>query len=142
MSDHFSNAGLFLIKSVFELYLFVLMVRLILAYAHANYFNPVTRLIVNLTQPLVAPIRRIIPNYRRIEFSTLVLIILLELIKVSLLFALDTGLPDILTLVQIAVVETIKLLLQTFFYAILLQAIMSWFQPANKPAQQILKQLS
>ncbi len=142
MSENFNNAGIFLIKSLFEMYLLVLMVRLILAYVHSNYFNPVTRLIINLTQPLVAPLRRVIPNYRRIEFSTLVIILLLELIKVSLLFMLNTGLPGILILIQIAVIESIKLLLQTFFYAILLQAIMSWFQPANTPATQILEQLS
>lgn len=142
MSGHFTEAGLFLIKTVFELYLLVLMIRLILAYVHANYFNPITRFIVKLTQPLVHPLRRIIPNYRRIEFSTLLLIILFELIKVTLLFALTIGLPNGVMLISLAFTEALKLLLQTFFYAVLLQALMSWFQPGETPATQLLRQLS
>jgi YggT family protein len=142
MTNHFSEAGVFLIKTLFDLYLLILMVRLILAYVHANYFNPITRMIVTVTQPLVAPLRRIIPNYRRIEFSTLLWIIIFELIKISLLFAITIGLPDFLTLIPIAFIETLKLLLQTFFYAILLQALMSWFQPSETPATQILRQLT
>lgn len=142
MSSHFSEAGLFLIKTLFDLYLLILMVRLILAYVQANYFNPITRFIVKLTQPLVAPLRRVIPNYRRIEFSTLVLIIIFELIKISLLFLLTVGLPNILLLIPLSIIEALKLLLQTFFYAILLQAIMSWFQPGETPATQLLKQIS
>lgn len=142
MSSHFNEAGLFLIKTLFDLYLLVLMIRLILAYVQANYFNPITRFIVKITQPLVAPLRRIIPNYRRIEFSTLVLIIVFELIKISLLFLLTVGIPNILLLISLSIIEALKLLLQTFFYAILLQAIMSWFQPGETPATQILRQLS
>jgi len=142
MYDNFSNAGLFLIKSLFELYLLVLAIRLILAYAQANYFNPITRLVIKLTQPLVGPLRRIIPNYRRIEFSTLVLIIIFELLKISFLFALTVGIPNILILIEVAIISALKLLLQTFFYAILLQAIISWFQPSETPATQILRQLS
>lgn len=142
MSSHFNEAGLFLIKTLFELYLFVLMIRLILAYVQANYFNPVTRLIIRLTQPLVTPLRRIIPNYRRIECSTLLLIIFFEIIKVTLLFSMTVGLPDPFTLLLISFTEALKLLLQTFFYAILLQALMSWFQPGETPATQILRQLS
>lgn len=142
MSSHFSEAGIFLVKALFELYLLILMVRLILAYVQANYFNPVTRFIVTLTQPLVAPVRRIIPNYRRIEFSTLLLIIIIELIKISLLFALIGVSTSAMVLPFIAIIETIKLLLQTFFYAILLQALMSWFQPGETPATQLLRQIS
>jgi len=142
MSDHFTNAGLFLVKTLFELYLFVLMIRLILAYAQANYFNPIVSLIIKITQPLVAPLRRVIPNYRRIEISTVLLIIIFELIKLSLLFLLTRGMPSLFMLLSFAFFEAVRLLLQTFFYAIILQALMSWFQPGDTPATQILRQLS
>src|SRR5579872_2116428 len=117
MSNHFTDAGLFLIKTLFDLYLLILMLRLILAYAKANYFNPVTHFIVKFTQPLVKPLRRIIPNYRHIECSTIVLIIFFEIIKISLLFFMVTGMPNIVTLFEVAMIEALKLLLQTFFYA-------------------------
>ncbi|HSW68700.1 MAG TPA: YggT family protein [Gammaproteobacteria bacterium] len=142
MSGNFENAGLFLIKSIFELYLLILMVRLILAFASANYFNPLTQFIVKLTQPLVNPLRRVIPNYRRIEFSTLVLIIVFELLKITLLFALSVGIPDFFMLLMLSVLESLKLLLKILFYAILIQAVMSWFQMADTPVTDVLRQIT
>lgn len=142
MYPHTTNALVFLIKSLFDLYLLVLVVRLILAYAQANYFNPVTRLIVKLTQNIVQPIRRIIPNYKRIEFSTVAVILVLELIKIVLLCLLTVGLPHILLLLEFALVDAVRLLLQTFFYAILIQAILSWLQPSETSMTQVLQQIT
>ena len=119
-----SNAGLFLVTTLFDLYLLVLVVRLILAYSRANYFNPVTQVIIKLTQPLVAPLRKVIPNYKGIEFATLLLIIVFEIIKILLIR------------------HTLKLILNTFFYAILIQVLLSWIQPGNTPATQLLSQIT
>ncbi len=142
MAEHFMNALYFLFKTSFEFYIIILLIRLILAYAQANYFNPITRLIIRLTQPLIEPLRRIIPNYRRIECSTVVLVFVIELIKIIVLSALTTGIPSILALMGLTLVEAIKTLLSILFYAILLQAILSWFKPSDTPATQVLRQLS
>jgi YggT family protein len=142
MYGNVSSAGVFLINSLFDLYILVLIVRLILAFAKANYFNPVTQVIIKLTQPLVAPLRRFIPNYRGIEFSTLVLIILFEMLKFLLLSLLTIGMPTFIGLFIFAILDTLKFILKTFFYAILLQAILSWFQPGQSPAIQLLQQIS
>jgi YggT family protein len=90
----------------------------------------------------VNPLRRVIPNYKRIEFSTIILIIIIELIKISILFALTAGISSFVMLIPLAMIEAIKLLLQTFFYAILLQAIVSWFKPGETPATQLLEQIT
>lgn len=142
MTDSFENAGVFLISTLFNLYLFVLVVRLILAFVQANYFNPLTQLIIKLTQPLVAPLRRVIPTYRGIEYSTLVLILFFELLKIILLSAMTIGLPNMVELFVFTVADSLKLILNTFFYAILLRAILSWFQPGFSPAGQLLEQIS
>ncbi len=142
MSDNFTRAALFLISTLFNLYIFILVLRLILALARANYFNPVTQLIIKLTQPLVAPLRRVLPNFRGLEFSTLVLIIFFEILKIILLSLLTIGLPDVMMVFVIAFLDTIKMILNTFFYAILLQALLSWFQPGYSPANQILQQIT
>jgi YggT family protein len=142
MSDSLTRAGIFLISTAFNLYILILVLRLLLAFARANYFNPLTQFIIKVTQPLVAPLRRIIPNYRGIEFSTLVLIILFETIKIALLSTLYVGSPEIATVFLLAFLDTIKIILNTFFYAILLQALLSWFQPGYSPAGQVLQQIT
>lgn len=137
-----STAAIFLVNTLFDLYLFVLMIRLILAYNRANYFNPITQFIIKLTQPLVVPVRRILPNFRNIEFSTLILILLIEIVKFFLLGILSGSLLNPIGLPLLAVADALKILLNTFFYAIFIQAILSWVQQGYSPVNQILDQIT
>lgn len=142
MTGSLNNALMFLISTLFDMYLFILCVRLILAWSRANYFNPITQFIIKITQPLVGPLRRVIPNVLGIEFSTLLLIFMLEMVKYSLLSLVVMGMPDVLTLLALGAAYTIKLILTTFFYAILFQALLSWFQPSYSPMSQLLAQMT
>lgn len=143
MQNPISTAGLFLINVLFDLYLLVLMVRLILCLAGANYFNPITQVIIKLTQPLVAPLRRMIPNIRNLETSTLIIIVLLEIIKYVLIAFIVTGLADnFVGLFVLAVTDGLKLFFDTFFYAILLQTILSWVHAGYSPVSQLLLQIT
>jgi len=142
MYNNATNAGLFLINSLFELYILVLVIRLLLAYASANYFNPITQVIIKLTAPLVNPLRRVLPNFFRIELSTLLLIFLFEIIKIALISLLSVGELNVFFIVMLATTATIKFILQILFYAILLQAILSWFPTGYSPASQVLDQIT
>lgn len=142
MPASLNNAILFLINTVFDLYLFVLCIRLILAWSRADYFNPITRTIIQLTQPIIAPLRRLIPNYARIEFSTLTFIIFLEIIKIYILSLLLMADASITIIMIMALQSVIKLILNTFFYAIILHVILSWVRPGYSPLGQVLIQLS
>lgn len=143
MTDSLNSAALFLINTLFDLYLIVLMTRIILAWAHADYYNPVTQLIVRLTQPVISPLRRIIPNVRGIELSTVVVILLLEILKFLLIGFVAFGLlGNIFGLFILAFADSIKLLLNTFFYAIFLQAILSWVQQGYSPVSRVLSQIT
>jgi len=142
MYESFNNAGLFLITTLFNLYLTVLVVRLILAWSRADYFNPITRFIIQVTQPIIKHLRPILPNYHGIEFSTLVFIIALQILKNVLVGLFLMGIPAISVLLLFSLRDTLILILNTFFYAIFLQAILSWIQPGFSPLAQVLGQLS
>lgn len=141
MSDTLRAALLFLINTIFDLYLFILMVRILLAYAGANYFEPITQFVIKATNFIVQPLRRIIPNYRQFELATILLVLVLEIVKFFLIFLLSFGIPNIVGLLIVAFADALRLLLQTFFYAILLQAILSWLQPYS-PVSNILNQIT
>jgi YggT family protein len=139
MTDPFSNAGLFLINTVFDLYLIVLMTRIILAWARADYFNPLTQIILKLTQPIIKPLQRFIPKYAGIELSTLLVIFVLEIIKFFLIGLIVYGLPtNAFGLFILAGVDILKLFFNTLFYAILFLAIFSWFQSGFSPIARTL----
>lgn len=143
MSNALSTAGLFLINTLFDLYLLVLMLRLILCWVGANYFNPLSQIVIKLTQPLIAPIRRRIPNIKNLETSTLIVILVLEIIKYILIGLIATGMPtNVFGLFILAVADSLKLMLDVLFYAILIQAILSWVKGNYSPISQVLLQIT
>lgn len=142
MYQSLNSTGLFLINSIFDLYLMVLCVRLILAYSRANYFNPITRFIIIMTQPVIAPLRRYIPNYHGIEYSTLTFIIALAMIKYLIISALFFSIPSAGILFVGAMLSSLKLILSIFFYAILFGAILSFLTPSSTPLSEVLSQIA
>ena len=141
MSNTLQAAALFLINTLFDLYLFILVIRIILVYVGANYFDPITQFIVKFTDFVVKPLRRFLPNIKRFELSSVVLLLVLQLIKFVIITNLAIGMPSITSLVLLAVGDTLKLIIQTFFYAILLQVILSWVQPYS-PVSRVLNQFT
>lgn len=141
MSETIRAALIFLVQTVFDIYLFVLVIRLVLAWVGADYTHPVTQLVVKFTSPLIKPLRKFIPDFRKLETATVVLILLVELIKFSIISALSFGFPNLGGLLLIGLADSLQLLLQTFTYAILIQAIMSWIQPGS-PINSLLYQFT
>lgn len=136
------NQGLlFLINTLFDLFLFVLVIRLILAWSGAHYFDPITQFFVRITDFIIKPLRRWLPNVRGIETSTLTLIFALEIIKFAIIAFLSVGAPHLLGLLVLALADMGKLFIQTFFYTILVQALLTWIQP-NSPMNNVLYQIT
>lgn len=143
MLNPMQNAELFLINVCFDLFLILLSVRVILCWVRADYFNPISQFVVKFTQPVINPLRRILPTYANIEFSSIVLIIVLDSFKFFLLGSIAIGLPrNLIGIILLSLADTIKLFLNTFFFAILLQAILSWIQQGYSPVAQLLYQIT
>jgi YggT family protein len=142
MFDTTQGFVLYLIVTIVDLYLFVLAIRFVLAWERANYFNPVTQFIIKLTQPIVAPVRKLIPTQAGIEFSTLAWLIVISAIKFFIILSFSTSLPNGLGILILAIADILKTFAKLIFYAIFLQAILSWFQPTNTPALQVLNQIT
>lgn len=135
-----SNAGLFLIKSAFDLYIFVVMLRIILQWVHADLNNPVFGLVVKLTSFPLRPFRALIPNVKGIDIAAILLLLALEIIKLSILVWLQVNaIPTLEGLVVLAFAELLNQLINIFFFAILALAILSWLSPlAHGPLVEVL----
>lgn len=141
MAQPIRDGLLFLVNTLFDLYLIILIVRLILVYVGANYFDPFTQFIVRLTDFLVKPLRKVIKNVNRIEIATLLLIFVLSLIKFLLVLLIYGHTPNPVGLFILAFADFLRLIINVFFYAILLQAILSWVQPYS-PINRTLYQFT
>ncbi len=119
------NPLVFLIDILLHLYITLLMLRLILQWVRADFYNPVSQFIVKVTNPPVKPMRRIIPGLWGIDLATLILIIIFTAIKVTLV----QGYLSVDIIILSTFVETIDLMISVFLYAIIIQAILSWVNP-------------
>lgn len=143
VTNPLDNAGAFLIQSVFDLYIFIVMLRVMLQWVNTNFNNPVLALVAKLTNPPLKPICRIIPTLHGIDFPAIVLLLLLEVMKFILLLGLQAGvLPSFVGLLILAFAELFNQLLNIFFYAIFAFAILSWLSPLmHGPLIEILFRL-
>jgi YggT family protein len=123
------TALVFLINTIFDLYTFVLAIRLIMVWEKFNYFNPATQFILRFTDILIKPLRRILPNVQRLETATLVLALILISCKFLLILLLTQINFNSAGLFFLVIGDLLKTIIMTFFYALLMQAILSFVQP-------------
>ena len=133
------NILIFLVETAFDLYIYLMIIRLLLQLGGASYYNQVVQAIVTLTKPLINPLRRVFPSYYGFDFAIIIVTILLKLIEYTLLTWLQTfSHPALGPLLSVSIGELLKQLLNIYFFSIILQAIFSWFNPSNyNPLQEI-----
>ena len=85
MSSSVTQAIVFIINTLTQLYLFVLLLRLLLPYLGADFRNPIAQAILKLTSPLVIPLRRLIPPIGRIDTATVVVAFALQYLLIFVL---------------------------------------------------------
>ncbi len=142
-NPYVSDAGTFLIHTLFGLYVLAVMLRLLLQWVKADFYNPVSQFVVKVTAPALRPLRRIIPGYAGIDLAAVFLMVMLKLIEwwlVLYLGGLNPGLGGVLLL---AIADLLGLLLNVFLIAILIQVILSWVSPgAYNPVVGLLYRLN
>ncbi|OGT55947.1 MAG: hypothetical protein A3F43_02795 [Gammaproteobacteria bacterium RIFCSPHIGHO2_12_FULL_42_10] len=129
MPETIRIALVFLINTLLNLYLFVLMLRAMLELVRANYFNPLTQFSVRLTHHLIDPIRRRLPNFYNIETASVVVIFAIAMIKFFLIALINGELPHVGGISILALSDMLALIIQILTYAILIQAVLSFVQP-------------
>lgn len=143
MTPYFGNAGQFLVQTVFGIFILIVMLRFILQLLRADFYNPVSQFIVKATTPVLAPMRRVIPGMAGIDVAAIVLMVGLKLVELYLRLALgghSGALPGVLLL---ALAELASLGIDIFFYAIIIQVIISWVNPgAYNPVTSLLHSIT
>ena len=109
----------------------------------ANFYNPLSQFIVKATQPLLKPLRRIIPSIFGLDMSSLVLAIIVQMILIALTLLLmfgTTGYP--LHLLQWSIISVTALFLKIFFFALIISVILSWVAPgSHNPGAELVNQI-
>lgn len=159
INNPFSSAGLFLVQTVFDFIIFIFILRFLLQLVNANFYNPISQMIVRLTSWPLGLMRRLLPVYRRIDTASLIFILILEVAKFFLLLALQSGMwANASGVLLLGVADLLNQMINVWFYAILIGAILSWVHatqlhtlweitqqlaaPILRPVQRILPPLA
>ncbi len=135
---------IYLIQTLLSLYLIAMLLRFLLQLVRADFYNPISQFIVKVTNPLVVPVRKLIPGYAGLDIASLVLALLLQIIGIAAVFLLSYGaLPGPGLLFMGGVLGVIALLVKIYFFALLAMIILSWVaQGSNHPAIYLLFQIT
>lgn len=127
MGNALQNAANLLITSLFDLFLFVIILRVLLQWVRADYYNPLSQFVVKITNPVLQPLKRIIPSAGSIDIASLVLALLVAFIKNALLFVILYQLtPRPLGILLFSVADLISTITFIYLLAIIGQVILSW----------------
>lgn len=144
MSTQYWSAPLiFLLDTLFSLYIFCLLLRFLFQWCGADYQNPLSQFLIRMTHPPLSLLRRFIPAMGRVDSSALVLILLLQMLEGFLIFLIQGGMPSFSVLSIWSITQLIELTLNIYFYAIIIRALLSWVGPSvYNPAISLLFSLT
>jgi YggT family protein len=137
------TAVVFLVQTLFGFYILAVMLRFLLQGVRADFYNPLVQFLVHITNPPLLPLRRIVPGYRGLDLAAVVLAFVLQTVEV-LLITLLLGQPiGVGGLLMMTVLELLKLLINIYLWGVIIQAVLSWFNPdPYHPAARVLAQLT
>ncbi len=131
----FITAFLFLIQTLFDLFIYIVLLRFLLQTLHIDHFNPLSQFTLKFTQWIVKPLQKIIPEVKGIDLAIIVLLLCLEMLKIMVLVAIQfSAWPNFFGLLLLSIAGLLGKLLTFYFYAILIRVILSWVTPTHPNA--------
>ncbi len=142
--SYLGNAGVFLVSVLFGFFEVLVAVRLLMQHVRADFYNPLAQFVVKATNPLLRPLRRVIPPLGRFDSASLVLWLLLTVAELSLtLLLLGRPFPAPAGLLLWALADMLNLLIWIWLFCIFVLAIASWINPGSyNPALALMARIS
>ncbi|ANX04181.1 YggT family protein [Immundisolibacter cernigliae] len=140
-----TQAGLFLVQTAFGLYAALVLLRLLFQAMDVDFRNPLSQAVYKVTQPVLKPLRRVLPMRARVEPALVVLLLLVKLLEVYALSGLRGYLPGLIGALLMAVAQSLSLLMLTLSALLIVRAIASWVVAAGagyNPMLRLLEQLT
>lgn len=128
-SSYMTDPMVFLIDTLFSLYILAVLLRFLLQYSKSDFYNPISQFVIKVTHPPLKFLRRFVPSVGKIDMSSLVLVIGLQMLADFSILLLKGVSIGIAALVILSITQLISLLINIFIYAIFARALLSWIRP-------------
>ncbi|CAM0557030.1 hypothetical protein EHLJMEHL_02115 [Vreelandella titanicae] len=144
MGNELGSAGLMLVNTLINIYLFLLMLRFLLQASRADYYNPLSQSVVKITQPVVGLFQGFLgPVAGRFDLATLAAGFVLKVVSIIAIFmVIGVGMPPIAGLLIAGAAALANAILKIYFFALIVMIILSWVAPnASHPGALLVMQL-
>ncbi len=137
------QALLFLVRTLGDLYVLTFLLRFLLQWVRADFYNPLAQVIVRVTTPLVRPARRIIPSAGNVDLPTLVILIVLEGLLVGAILGMLAVQVSVGMFLLFVIVRLISSTLWLYMVSIIILVVLSWIAPGSyHPVGRLLAELT
>jgi YggT family protein len=126
-----NNALTFLVATIIDLYLVIVLLRLWMQLTQADFYNPVSQFVYKATQPIVGPLRSFMPMLGKLDTASLIFALALGMLKVAALVIVIQG-----------ILTAVSSLLSMLFWVLVIRAILSWFSQGYNPVEAMLHQIT
>ncbi|GEK48114.1 YggT family protein [Halomonas pacifica] len=143
MGSQMGNAGLLLVNTLVNIYLFLMMLRFLLQASRADYYNPISQSVVKITQPVIGLFQGFLRPVGRFDLATLGAAFVLKVIAIiAILQIAGIGMPPLVGVAIGAVAAIANAILKIYFFALIAMIILSWVAPsASHPGALLVMQL-
>ena len=138
------NPLVFIVDTVFDVVCFLFLARLILQASRADFYNPISQGIVKATDPILRPLRMVIPGYRNLDFSAFLAAWLIKVLAHTMTIGIQSQyMPGMVQLFGIGLFDTLRLLLTVYWFALIVVIVLSFLAPGSyHPAAALLSQVT
>ena len=138
-----NTAAVYVLQTLGSLYLLIVLLRFVLQLVRANFYNPLCQFVVKATQPLLKPLRRVIPSLFGLDMSSLVLALLLQILLFVVILMLNGYQAFTVLLLPWGLIGIFSLFLKIIFWSMIISVILSWVAPGSRsPGAELVAQIT
>lgn len=138
-----SGAVIYLVSTIIDLYVAAILLRLLLQWVRADFYNPLSQFLIKVTNPTVIPARRIVPSIGKLDTASVVVMLLLELAQLVIINLISQADYGFQFLLLFAIKKLLVTLLMTYFVLIIARVLVSWIANQSRhPLIPLIYQLT
>lgn len=143
MAANANDALFFLVKTLLNLYLGAVLLRVLLQWHRADFFNPISQLVWKITQPPLAPLRNLIPKWQRLDTAALLLMAVLSYLFVWVVVGMLGVSISVGAGIGYTLMKVVAMGVTLYTISLFAQAVLSWIGPGvSNPAANVLWSLN
>lgn len=130
-STYLTDPAIFIIDTLSSLYILAVVLRFLLQWCGADYYNPIAQFLVKATHPPLRFLRRFVPPIGKIDTSSIILALGLQMLADFSILMLKSIAVSVGALTILSITQLITLLINVFIFSVFARALLSWLNPGT-----------